>query len=208
MLRRSRPPRVARMIRTPAIRAAGAVAVWALCAGALVAAPARAQEMPPAAEIQRPAVSAFAFEHTLTLPVTPERLYDVLTGDISGWWDHNLSGDPARFYIEPWPGGRFMEVFDDGSRDGALFATVLVAKRPELLIFKGPLGLVGNAIEGVYTYRLEPVGSDSTQLTLATRMVGEMQPGWPEVVERVWRHFLFEGLQPYIERGGYLEPGG
>lgn len=158
---------------------------------------ATAQE--PAA-IERPEVGAFAFEHVLVLPGSPEQVYDIVTGDISGWWDHNFSGDPARFVLEPWPGGRFLEVFEEGSRDGVVHATVTFAQRGEMLRFEGPLGLTGHAIHGVYTYRLEPVG-DSTRLRVAVRMAGEMSRGWPETVEGAWRHFLFEGLEPYVESG-------
>ena len=180
----------------PRSRAALVLAVSALC-GAVPAA-ANGQEGAP---IDRPNVGAFAFERVLTLPGPPSRVYDAITGDISGWWDHNFSGDPARFVIEPWPGGRFLEQFEEGSRDGVLHATVTFAKRPELLRLEGPLGLTGNAVHGVYSYRLEPTG-DSTRLTLDVRMAGEMAEEWPAVVERVWRHFLTDGLAPYMRAGG------
>lgn len=166
-----------------------------LVAGPPVATTTTAQE---AATIERPDVGAFAFRHVLALPGTPEEIYDVVTGDISGWWDHSFSGDPARFVIEPWPGGRFLEVFEEGSDDGVLHATVTFAKRGELLRFEGPLGLTGNAVHGVYTYTFEPVDG-STRLTVDVHMAGEMRDGWPELVESVWRHFLFERLKPYVE---------
>ena len=44
-----------------------------------------------------PAYGAFSFEHKLTLPVRPEIIYDAITGDISGWWDHSFSGSPKKF---------------------------------------------------------------------------------------------------------------
>ena len=168
-----------------------------LLAGALPA-----QE--PTAEIERPEMGAFAFEHVVMLPGSPAEIYDAVTGDISGWWDHNFSGDPAVFRIEPWPGGRFLEQFEEGSRDGAVHATVTFAKRPEMLRFEGPLGLTGYAVHGVFTYQLEAAG-DSTRLTVSSRMTGEMRDRWPEAVEGAWRHFLFERLKPYVERGAHLE---
>jgi hypothetical protein len=174
-------------------------------AGVLASGVAAQEAAPNPAAIERPEVGAFAFEHVLVLPGSPAELYDAATGDISGWWDHSVSGRPARFVLEPWPGGRFLEQFEEGSRDGVIHATVPMASRGELLRFEGPLGLAGHAIDGVYTYRFEPVG-DSTRLTVSVRMVGELADEWPEVVEGVWRHFLFEGLGPYVEAGKHRAP--
>ncbi len=156
----------------------------------------------PAAAIERPELGAFAFEHVLTIAAPPDSVWGAITGDLTGWWDHTFSGDPARFFLEPWPGGRFIELFEDGSRDGFLHGTVTFAKRPETLRFEGPLGLTGYAVHGVYTYTLEPV-DQGTRLTMSVRMAGEMGEGWPEAVEGVWRHFLFERLKPFVE--GALE---
>ena len=49
----------------------------------------------------------FSFEMNFSYPGAPEFVYDHLTGDISGWWDHSFSGTPALLYIEPKPGGGF-----------------------------------------------------------------------------------------------------
>lgn len=144
----------------------------------------------------------FSFEKSLTLPGSPEAIYDALTGDISGWWDHSFSEKPYRFYIEPRPGGGFYEIFDE-SGDGVLHATVTAAQRGRLLRFVGPLGLAGNAIDLVCTYNLEAVPPDSTQLQLMVHAAGEMQPDWPAVVEKMWEHFLFGRFKPYIEQGRF-----
>jgi uncharacterized protein YndB with AHSA1/START domain len=174
------------------------IALAALALTGLAAPSGLAAQDPDAVPIERLDVGAFAFEHTLTLAAPPDSVWSAITGDLSAWWDHNFSGDPVRFLIEPWPGGRFLEVFDEGSRDGVLHGTVTFAKRPEMLRFEGPLGLTGFAVHGVYTYTLEPVDG-GTRLTLATRMTGEMRDGWPETVAAVWRHFLFDRLKPYVE---------
>ena len=85
---------------------------------------------------------AFAFEIITVLPGPPETVYDAITGDLSGWWDHTFSEKPARFYLEAKPGGGFWELFDDEG-NGVLHATVIYAHRPHLLRFDGPLGLSG-----------------------------------------------------------------
>ncbi|HEY6436282.1 MAG TPA: hypothetical protein VIY47_06805 [Ignavibacteriaceae bacterium] len=32
----------------------------------------------------------FTFEKEVILPGTPEVIFDAVTGDISGWWDHHM----------------------------------------------------------------------------------------------------------------------
>jgi len=147
---------------------------------------------------------AFLFDKEVTLPGTPEIIFDAVTGDISGWWDHSMSGHPKKFYIEPFPGGGFFEIFDDAG-NGVLHATVIYADRGKLLRFDGPLGLSGKAIQIVTTYQFEPVGIDSTLFKVSVHAAGEVEEGLPAIVERVWEHFIFEQLQPYIIAGKNLK---
>ena len=62
---------------------------------------------PAAAENRSLETGAFAVQHEVVLPGTPEVIFDAISGDISGWWDHSFSGKPLKFYIEPRPGGGF-----------------------------------------------------------------------------------------------------
>lgn len=155
--------------------------------------------LPPAAsgEIGDLTLGGFTVFHEIVLPGSPDAIYDAVTGDISGWWDHSFSGDPARFYIEPKPGGGFYEIFDE-SGDGVLHATVIFARRGETLRFVGPLGLTGNSIDMVHTYTFEPTGDDSTRFRVTVRASGEIAEGWAEAVDRTWRHFLFDRLAPHV----------
>jgi hypothetical protein len=143
---------------------------------------------------------AWAFEFSLSLPGTPDEIFGAITGDISGWWDHSFSGNPARLYVEPVVGGGFYEYFDDRG-NGVRHAVVTFVDRPKVLRMEGPLGLAGNAFQGVYTYSFEPAGTDSTTLTLKVQAAGHVEPGWDAVVEKVWRHFLIERFKPYVELG-------
>ncbi len=36
-------------------------------------------------------ISGFRVTHELILPGEPNQVYDAITGDISGWWDHSFS---------------------------------------------------------------------------------------------------------------------
>ena len=142
----------------------------------------------------------FSFDKEITLPGTPEEIFDAVTGDISGWWDHSFSENPLEFYIDPVPGGGFWEIFDEEG-NGVLHATVTGADRGKLLRFDGPLGLAGKAIQMVTTYTFEGIGEDSTLFKVSVHVAGEVTEELPELVESVWDHFIFERLKPYVEAG-------
>jgi Activator of Hsp90 ATPase homolog 1-like protein len=144
---------------------------------------------------------AFQVQQELVLPATPEELYDAVTGDISGWWDHSFSAHPKQLYIEPKPGGGFYEIFDDAG-NGALHATVIYANRGKGLRFTGPLAFSGQAVTMVSSYDFlpDPAG---TKLRLTCNVSGQIADGEDKIVDAVWHHFLFERLKPYIESGAY-----
>ncbi|HUU46266.1 MAG TPA: SRPBCC domain-containing protein [Acidobacteriota bacterium] len=157
------------------------------------------------AGVNRTEAGAFIVVHELLLPGSPESIYDAVTGDISGWWDHSFSDSPKAIYIEPKPGGGFYEIFDDEG-NGALHATVIYADRGKLLRFEGPLGLSGSAVSLVCSFELEPwVQGDSTRVKLTVSAAGQIGAGWAEIVDQVWYHFLFEQLKPYVESGKHLK---
>jgi hypothetical protein len=160
---------------------------------------------PVRADQQPLAIGAYAIEHEIVLPGSPEVIYDAITGDISPWWDHSFSEAPAKFFIEPRPGGGFWEIFDE-SGDGVLHATVIHAQRGRLLRFDGPLGLSGRAVQMVHTYKFEPAGEDSTRLKVSVHAAGEIDADLAAIVDQVWRHFLFERFGPYVESGRHRQP--
>ena len=151
------------------------------------------------AKIVKSSDVSFTIEHEVLLPVPPEEAYDAMTGDISGWWDHKFSDNPAAYYIEAKPGGGFLEIFDE-SGDGALHATVTYAHRGKLLRYEGPLGLAGNPFTMVMTFVYEWVGT-GTLVKFTAHSMGVMEPGWDQAVDGVWHHFLVEQLKPYVESG-------
>ena len=140
----------------------------------------------------------FQFEMNFNYPGDPVFVYDHLTGDISQWWDHSFSSHPYKIFIEPKPGGGFYEIFDE-SGDGALHATVIYARRGEMLRMEGPLGLSGQALTLVCTYTLKETEPEGTLLTLNVNGSGEFTSETPELVRQVWEHFLWERFKPYIE---------
>jgi len=149
-------------------------------------------------EKQKPRFDIFAFDKEVTLPGTPEQIFDVATRDISGWWDHTFSKNPKKFFIEAKQGGGFYEIFDDEG-NGVLHATVIYSQRGKIIRFDGPLGLSGRAVQIVTTYEFSSVGGDSTLMKISVHGSGEMEEGMPAIVEKVWEHFIFERFKPYVE---------
>jgi hypothetical protein len=155
-------------------------------------------------DVVKPHYDIFSFQKEVKLTGTPEQIFDAATGDISGWWDHSFSGNPQKFFIEAKPGGGFYEIFDDEG-NGVLHATVIYSKRPEMIRFVGPLGLSGRAVQVVTTYEFSEVGKDSTLMKVSVHGSGELEEGMPAIVEKVWKHFIFERFKPYIESGKHLK---
>lgn len=157
-----------------------------------------------AGELESVPTGAFAFTLEAELSASLDTVWDALTGDISDWWDHSMSGNPSKLFIEARPGGGFWEIFDD-TGDGVRHAVVTHAQRDKILRMEGPLGLAGHAILMVTTYELEAQGQDTTLLRIGVHASGEVHAGWPEVVQQTWRHFLFERFVPYL--AGHLDAG-
>jgi uncharacterized protein YndB with AHSA1/START domain len=155
-------------------------------------------------EKPKPRYDIFSFEKGVTLPGTPEQIFDAATGDISGWWDHSFTENPKKFFIEAKPGGGFWEIFDDEG-NGALHATVIYSQRGKMIRFDGPLGLSGRAVQIVTTYEFSEAGNDSTLMKVSVHGSGEMEEGMPAIVEKVWEHFIFERFKPYILAGKHLK---
>lgn len=155
-------------------------------------------------EKPKPRYDIFAFDKEVTLPGTPEQIFDAATGDISSWWDHSFSENPKKFFIEAKPGGGFWEIFDDKG-NGVLHATVIYSQRGKMIRFDGPLGLSGRAVQIVTTYEFSEVGADSILMKVSVHGSGEMEEGMPAIVEKVWEHFIFERFEPYIKAGKHLK---
>ena len=149
-------------------------------------------------EKQKPKFDIFSFVKEVKLPGTQEQIFDVATGDISGWWDHTFSSHPKKLYIEPKPGGGFWEIFDEDG-NGALHATVIYVNRPKIIRFDGPLGLSGKAVQIVTTYEFSDAGKNSTLMKVSVHGFGELDNGMPAIVEKVWEHFIYDRFKPYVE---------
>jgi uncharacterized protein YndB with AHSA1/START domain len=157
------------------------------------------------AEVKSAEKGKFRIEQELVLPATPNEVYDAVTGDISGWWDHSFSAHPKKLYIEARPGGGVYEIFDDAG-NGALHATVIYADRGKKLRYTGPLGFSGRAIDMVTSYDLAAVET-GTKFHLTVTATGDVDEQLAAAVDGVWHHFLDERLKAYITSGDYKTHG-
>lgn len=154
---------------------------------------------PAAAEVQPSALGSFVITQEVEVPGTSEEAYDGFTGDITVWWDHSFSEKPLRIVLEPRPGGGFYELFDDQG-NGALYATVNFAQRGQRIRFTGSMGYSGFAVEMVHTVNFYPGSQEgTTRVVLTVRAAGELDPDWPEGIDRVWKHFLEERYKLFME---------
>jgi uncharacterized protein YndB with AHSA1/START domain len=153
------------------------------------------------AEVISASAGKFKVQQTIDLTASPNDVYDAVTGDISGWWDHSFHEHPKKLFIEAKPGGGFWEIFDD-SGDGVLHARVNYAERGKILRYTGPLGFSGVAADFVTTYELSPAGT-GTHFKLTVAAAGDVDEKTAAIVDQVWHHFLDQRLKPYIESGEY-----
>jgi uncharacterized protein YndB with AHSA1/START domain len=189
------------MTRATAIACTLALLLPAACGSTPARPPPPAPGVPPPEALAKAGapVGAFRFTVVLDLSGTPEQVWDAFTGDVSAWWDHHFSEQPAALVIEPRVGGRFVELFD-GEGNGVVHADVTAAHRGHLLRMVGPLGLAGNATLMVHTLEFAPTDT-GTRLTLTCDASGHVEPGWSATVQGVWRHFLIEQFGPWYEAG-------
>jgi hypothetical protein len=179
--------------------AVSAPAAPAALAGALALVVLASAAPPAEAELSAQPVTGWKITHVVTLPGSPERVYDAATGDIAPWWDHTFKEKPVRLVIEPWAGGGFWEIWNDAG-EGVRHATVTWAERGRRLRFEGPLGLAGEGIQMAVTWDFAARG-DSTELACTANLAGAVPPGVEKAVAAVWSHFLSGRLKPYVESG-------
>jgi len=174
-----------------------------LLAVALIACAASPPPGPPDAFGETP-VRAFVIEKEVVVGAPPEEAFDAFTGDVSGWWDHRFSEtEPVRFEIEPRPGGRFLEIFDERG-DGLVHAQVTWADRGERLVFRGPLGAHGMAIDLVHDFTFA-AHEDGTRLHATISGLGAVTEQQVAGFDAVWDHFLAGRFVPYVASGGHRD---
>ncbi|MCP2677975.1 SRPBCC domain-containing protein [Maricaulaceae bacterium NA33B04] len=148
---------------------------------------------------------AFRAQVVVLIEAPIEEVFDAATGDVTGWWDHSFSLNPAEMVIEPVFGGRFYERLYADRNDGALHATVIYVDAPTKLTMNGPLGLSGRAVDLVSAWTLSEPELGGTEFTVDLSMAGEVDSDLASAVAGVWDHFIRERLKVYIEAGCHID---
>lgn len=147
--------------------------------------------------VQEVPLGGASFVQEVVVPVPPERAFELFTGDVSLYWDHCFSGDPSNLSMDPRPGGLFLE--DLGEAGGIVHAEFTFVQRPRTLVMRGPLGFHGKALDFVTSLEFLAEGEDAARVRAEVHMAGELEPGWAEAAQGVWRHFLVERFLPHVE---------
>lgn len=138
---------------------------------------------------------------TETIGASRSRVFAALTNSVALWWGKPyLENEKAEnIILEPRLGGRLYECWSemDDDRDGALLGTVTAIKRPEMIRFEGPFGMINHVAHGVVTIRLHSDGPH-TQIHLEHCAVGLIDDNVRQHFQQGW-HDLLHRLKSLIE---------
>jgi uncharacterized protein YndB with AHSA1/START domain len=163
---------------------------------------AAALQLAPAAPFE---VQGFDSHVVVTIDAPIETVFDVGTGDVSPWWDHHFSENPAELVIEPEFGGHFYERFEGSGSNGVIHADVIFVNAPHNLRLHGPLGLSGRSVDLVSSWTLTEVEA-GTEFRVDLSMSGQIDEELANIVTSVWDHFIRERLKVYVEADCHLTP--
>jgi hypothetical protein len=124
------------------------------------------------AEVKDSSPSGFTLENVRDVPVDTETAWKALVGDVDRWWpkDHSWWGKASTLTIEPRAGGCFCE---KAGEQQALHMLVTFVDPGRTLRMTGGLGpLQGMGLHGALEFRLAPIESGGTRITLFYRAGG------------------------------------
>jgi uncharacterized protein YndB with AHSA1/START domain len=117
---------------------------------------------------------------TVDVRVDPDTAFDVFTARMNDWWKpgpyswHDASRAVGK-RIEPWVGGRFLEVWDRASGEGYEEGRVLVWEPPRRLVFTFRALAEADEPETEVEVRFDP-DAGGTRVTLEHRGLDRLSP--------------------------------
>jgi hypothetical protein len=148
---------------------------------------------PAAARIHDESDNSFVVRQGVSVPATPEEVWQVLVRP-SQWWDdaHTFSGDAANLSLHPRAGGCFCEIIPGKANPGGAPAgsvehmRVIYAEDGRALRLSGALGqMQADAVTGVLTIVVK-AAENGTQILWEYAVFGQFRkPGSAEAVDRL-----------------------
>jgi uncharacterized protein YndB with AHSA1/START domain len=138
------------------------------------------------AELTQVLDGGFTTSHSAKVDAAPERVYQVLTGEIANWWeaDHSWSGDAANLYVDASPGGCFCERLPGGGWVEHLRIIYLEPNREIRL--RGSLGpLMQMGVQGTMTWMIEPIAEGGSTITFTYNLHGHLANGFAGIAPAV-----------------------
>jgi uncharacterized protein YndB with AHSA1/START domain len=124
------------------------------------------------AEVKDSSSSGFTLENVRDVPVEAAAAWQALVGDVDRWWpkDHSWWGAASTLSIEARAGGCFCE---KAGEQQALHMLVTFVDPGRTLRMTGGLGpLQGMGLHGALEFRLAPIETGGTRITLFYRAGG------------------------------------
>ena len=138
------------------------------------------------AEVVERAPNSFLTRTSVTITAEPERVFQLLVGEIDQWWnkEHTYSGDSGNLWLTPNPGGCFCETLEKGG--GIEHAVVSYVVPGEVLRLRGALGpLHEHAVLGTWTWNLVSSNGGTTTATVSYSVSGFFPGGLDRVADIV-----------------------
>lgn len=140
------------------------------------------------AEVANVAPNGFAVKHSMTIPASPQKVYEALVGKVGSWWnpEHTFSNDSKNLSIDARAGGCFCEKLGNGG--SVEHMRVVFAWPGRILRMTGGLGpLQGSGVVGSMTWQLEAAkgAAGATSLEFSYGVGGYMAGGFDKIAPAV-----------------------
>jgi DNA-binding transcriptional ArsR family regulator len=138
-------------------------------------------------------------EQEILVEADVEKVYACML-DVNGWWVHRLAQKPDMLRLEAQVGGRFWEMLDEETQDGALWGIVTSIRKNDHIVINGSIGMRG-VVMGVVTICTNEA-ENGTQVTLSHQIMGDVSEetvagyngGWQMALESL-KQFADEGMR-------------
>lgn len=140
-------------------------------------------------------------EQEIMVDADVEKVYECLL-DVNGWWVHRLSQKPDTLRLEAQVGGRFWEVLDEETQDGALWGIVTSIRKNDHIMINGSFGMRG-VVMGVVTICTNEA-ENGTQVTLSHQIMGDVSEETVAGYNGGWQMAL-DSLRKFADEGERVE---